>query len=132
LFEARAVVILADFNAGTDSGSVDPPKPQYAPPAIITALTPYMDADPGGVPAIVRANGSDWIFVNDRVTVARGTTPRLQRADPNALRVGDDLKKGETFTAKFMVRADAGDYYYLTAMFTRVQVKHTARLSDTV
>jgi hypothetical protein len=131
-FEAMALVFLADFYAGTDGGPIEPPKPQYAPPAIITALTPYMDADPNGVPAIVRANGSDWIFVNDRVTVARGTTPRLQRADPNALRVGDDLKKGETFTAKFMVRADAGDYYYLTAMFTRVQVKHTARLSDTV
>lgn len=133
-FEAMALVFLAAFYDGTltPGTPTTPTKPTYAPAAVVSALVPFMTADPGGVPAIVQAAGSEWIFVNDRVTVARATTPRLQRADPNALPVGPELKKGEVFTAKFMVKATSGEWFYLTAMFTRVQVRHTARLSDTV
>lgn len=127
---ARGAVIGG--GTGTDSG--DPPTsgpstPTYAPAAIVEALKPYMDADPNTVPPVIRAEGSDWIYVNDRVKVTR-TTPRLQRASKTALRVGDDLKKGQDFTAKFMVKASTGDWYYLTAMFTRVQAADTSRSKD--
>jgi hypothetical protein len=130
--EAECDRQLTAFWAGTTPGGEpeEPIPPTYAPPAKVPALEPYMTADPNSVPAVVRTEGSDFIFVNDLVRVTQDT-PRLQRASPTADRVGGPVRKGEDFTAKFLVKASAGDWYYLTRYWTRVQVAHTTRSKDT-
>lgn len=133
-FEALAMELYADWYAGGDVDTPTPtptPVPTYAAAVKVAALDPYMNAKADTVPAVILAEGSEWIYVNDRVTVVQDT-PRLQRARPDALPIGPPVKKGEAFTAKFMVKASAGDWYYLTAYYTRIQMRHTARLSDTV
>ena len=131
-FEAECDRQLAAFWAGTSPGGEpeEPIPPTYAPPAKVPALEQYMTADPNSVPAVVRAEGSDWIFVNDVVKTTQDT-PRLQRASVTALHVGGDVKKGEDFTAKFLVKASDGAWFYLTRFWTRIQVAHTTRSKDT-
>lgn len=130
-FEAECDRQLSAYWAGTTPGGgpEEPIPPTYAPPAKVPALEQYMNADPNTVPAVVNTEGSDFIFVNDTVKVTQDT-PRLQRASVTALHTGGDVKKGEDFTAKFLVKASAGDWYYLTRFWTRIQVKHTTRSKD--
>lgn len=135
-FEARCDYWLDQFWGGLlpeqQDGTTPPPDPVvYAPPAVVKGLEKYMDADPNTVPAVITAEGSKWIYVNDVVKVTTNT-PRLQRASPTADKVGPEVKKGEDFTAKFLVQAKAGDWYYLTRYWTRIQIKDTTRSKDQV
>jgi hypothetical protein len=108
-------------------GEVKPPVAQYAPPAIVPALSRVSLSDVVA-PAVVRVNGTDWIWVGDRVVATRDT-PRLQYADPKAAVVGPPIRKGEFFNVDWLC-FHKGEFWYLTQFGTRVRRADTERVSD--
>jgi hypothetical protein len=106
-----------------------PPPSEYAEPIPVPELAELADADPNTVAAFVTDEGTAYIYVNDRVRAIRDT-PRLQRANPGAARVGRHIRKGQEFTVAWMLTAKDGRQYYLTPAFTRVLVRDTERIAD--
>jgi hypothetical protein len=103
----------------------------FVAPSPIAELEPFRNANPNTAPAMVRsADGTAFIFVADRVKATR-PTPRLQRANPNADRVGPDLKVDEKFDGMWIFESGADkELYYVTPFFTRIRVADTARIGD--
>ena len=106
-----------------------PPPSEYAPPIPIPYLETMAGGDPNTLAAIVTDEGTDYIYVNDGVRAIRDT-PRLQRANPGAARVGKHIRKGQEFTVAWMLTANDGRQYYLTPAWTRVLVRDTERIQD--
>jgi hypothetical protein len=112
----------------TPAPEPEPPS-EYAPPIPIPYLETMAGGDPNTLAAIVTDEGTDYIYVNDRVRAIRDT-PRLQRANPGAARVGKHIRKGQEFTVAWMLTAKDGRQYYLTPAWTRVLVRDTERIQD--
>jgi hypothetical protein len=106
-----------------------PPPSEYAEPIPVPELAELADADPNTLAAIVTDEGTNYIYVNDRVRAIRDT-PRLQRANPGAARVGRHIRKGQEFTVAWMFKARDGRTYYYTPAATRVLVRDTERIQD--
>lgn len=109
----------------------DRPREEFENPIPVPELARFRDGDVNTSPALVRsADGTPFFFVGDRVKATRAT-PRLQRGNPSAPRVGPDLRPGEEFDALWVFVSSADDgAYYLTPFDTRVTVADTERLAD--
>jgi hypothetical protein len=79
--------------------------------------------------AVVTVDGHDYVFVNDIVKATR-KTPRLQRANAAASRVGPDIQKGYDFVVRWVFEANDGRAYYLTPEWSRILLEDTERVSD--
>ncbi len=103
----------------------------FAEPVPIPELAQFQGMDANTIPAVVQvADGSPFFFVSDRVKAIK-ETPRLQLANPNAQRVGPDLKVDEEFDVLWVfVSSEDNEAYYVTPFDTRVKVADTARLGD--
>jgi hypothetical protein len=118
--------------AARGAGGTSGPAPTtFAEPVPIPELARFQGQDVNTVPAVVRVeDGSPFFFVGDRVKAIR-ETPRLQLANPNAQRLGPDLKVDEEFDVMWVfVSSEDNEAYYVTPFSTRVRVADTARLGD--
>jgi len=103
----------------------------FADPVPVPELEPFRNGDLDTTPAMVRASDrTPFFFVADRVKAIR-ETPRLQLANPNADRVGPDLKVDEEFDVMWIFESTAdNELYYITPFNTRIRVEDTVRVGD--
>lgn len=131
--DVKATLAAWQKGDGTSTPPVDPPPVdppgQYAPVKPIANLVKFLGTDYNKVPAVVTDNGTDYIFVYDRVRAIKDT-PRRQTAELGALKIGQDIKTGEEFAVLWLFETAKGEKFYLTPYWTRVLVSDTERIKD--
>lgn len=107
--------------------------PRYPTPVPIAALATTDLAKYDTAPAVISADGVDFVFTYDLYEALRDT-PRLRYADASnrtpANLVGPAIAKGTQFIVAWVFRANDGKMYGLTPYNTRVILDDLKRVDD--
>ena len=113
--------------AGGSPGPTPTPAPTWPAPSVIAALD-AVSKGTGIAPFQITDNGTDFIWVGDRVRV-KNPTGRYRFADTSE-KIGPDLKTGDEFDVDWIFQHDGGWWFY-TPFGTRIDGKDVERISDT-